>query len=492
MKKKLAIIFISSLFFQSCNGQDKEPLTEIRENRISTFEEKQKSARKKSVEHAIPEHISGLNFRYAAGRATPGVVHIKAVFSVPPEMDIPEIFRDLFGDDFWRNYLSPDSRTPQKQMGSASGVIVSDDGYIVTNNHVVNDSESIEIVLYDQRSYAAKIIGTDPTTDLALLKIEEKDLDFIRFGNSDSLEVGDIVLAVGNPFNLASTVTAGIVSAKARNINILTDRWAVESYIQTDAAVNRGNSGGALVDINGNLVGINAAIASPNGAYAGYSFAIPVEMVKKTIDDLLKYGKVLHGYLGISISDMNGEKAKAMGVNLTTGVVVDDLEQNGAARQSGIKVKDIIIAIDEHRVENVTQLREIIARHRPGEIIKVKLNRADKELNLEVVLKPVDEEISSVSASEILNVLGIEIENLSPVEKAKLKVRGGVKVVSIGRGRIASQTRMREGFVITRVNSNSVNQTEDFIREVQNKTGGVMFEGFYPGVSGTYYYAVGL
>ena len=304
--------------------------------------------------------------------ATPGVVHIKAIFSVQPDMDIPEIFRDLFGDDFWRNYLSPDSQTPQKQMGSASGVIVSDDGYIVTNNHVVNDSESIEIVLYDQRSYPAKIIGTDPTTDLALLKIEEKDLNFIQFGNSDSLEVGDIVLAVGNPFNLASTVTAGIVSAKARNINILTDRWTVESYIQTDAAVNRGNSGGALVDISGKLVGINAAIASPNGAYAGYSFAIPVEMVKKTIDDLLKYGKVLHGYLGISISDMNGEKAKAMGVNLTIGVVVDDLEQNGAARLSGIRVKDVIIAIDEHKVDNVTQLREIIARHRPGEKVKVK------------------------------------------------------------------------------------------------------------------------
>jgi Do/DeqQ family serine protease len=377
-------------------------------------------------------------------------------------------------------------------MGSASGVIVSDDGYIVTNNHVVNDSESIEIVLHDQRSYPAKIIGTDPTTDLALLKIEEKDLNFIQFGNSDSLEVGDIVLAVGNPFNLASTVTAGIVSAKARNINILTDRWAVESYIQTDAAVNRGNSGGALVDINGNLVGINAAIASPNGAYAGYSFAIPVEMVKKTIDDLLKYGKVLHGYLGISISNLNGEKAKTMGVNITTGVVVDDLEPNGAARQSGIKVNDVIVAIDEHRVENVTQLREIIARHRPGEKIKVKFNRSDKEMNLEVVLKPAEEQISSVPASKILNILGIKIENLSPSEKEKFKVRAGVKVVSISRGEIASQTRMREGFVITRVNSNAVNQTEDFIREIQNKTGGVMLEGFYLGISGTYYYAVGL
>lgn len=492
MKKILPVILIFCLLFQNCKGQDDKPASDSQNNRISTFEEKQKSARKNSVKDVIPQHISGLNFRYASSKATPGVVHIKAIFSVPPVMDIPEIFRDLFGDDFWRNYLSPDKQTPQKQMGSASGVIVSDDGYIVTNNHVVNDSESIEIVLNDQRSYPAKIIGTDPTTDLALLKIEEKNLNFIQFGNSDSLEVGDIVLAVGNPFNLASTVTAGIVSAKARNINILTDRWAVESYIQTDAAVNRGNSGGALVDISGNLVGINAAIASPNGAYAGYSFAIPVEMVKKTIDDLLKYGKVLHGYLGISISNMNGERAKSMGLNITTGVVVDDLEQNGAARQSGIKVKDVIIAIDEHRVDNVTQLREIIARHRPGEKIKVKLNRSDKEMIMEVVLKAVDEQVSSIPASKILNILGIKIENLSPLEKDKLKVRGGVKVVSISRGEIASQTRMREGFIITRVNSNTVNQTEDFIREIHNKTGGVMLEGFYPGISGTYYYAVGL
>jgi Do/DeqQ family serine protease len=492
MNKNLAIIFIFCLLFQNCKGQDKKSVQEILNSRISTFEEKQKSARKNSVTVEIPQHIAGLNFRYAARRATPGVVHIKSVFSVQPDMDLPDIFRDLFGDNFWRNYLSPDTQMPQKQIGSASGVIVSDDGYIVTNNHVVNDSESIEIVLYDQRSYPAKIIGTDPTTDLALLKIEEKDLNFIQFGNSDSLEVGDIVLAVGNPFNLASTVTAGIVSAKARNINILTDRWAVESYIQTDAAVNRGNSGGALVDINGKLVGINAAIASPNGAYAGYSFAIPVEMVKKTIDDLLKYGKVLHGYLGISISNMNGERSKSMGVNITTGVVVDNLEQYGAARQSGMKVKDVIIAIDEHRVDNVTQLREIIARHRPGEKIKVKLNRADKEMNLEVVLKAVDEQISSTPASEILNVLGIKIENLTSNEKEKLKVRGGVKVVSISRGKIASQTRMREGFVITRVNNIVVNQIEDFTREVQNKTGGLMLEGFYPGISGTYYYAVGL
>ena len=491
-KKILPIFFIFCLLFQNCNGQDKKPAAEVQNSRISTFEEKQKSARKNTLAIAIPAHLSGLNFRYAAGRATPGVVHIKSVFSMQPDLDVPDIFRDLFGDDFWRNYLSPDTRTPQKQMGSASGVIVSDDGYIVTNNHVVNDSESIEIVLHDQRSYTAKIIGTDPTTDLALLKIEEKDLNFIQFGNSDSLEVGDIVLAVGNPFNLASTVTAGIVSAKARNINILTDRWAVESYIQTDAAVNRGNSGGALVDINGNLVGINAAIASPNGAYAGYSFAIPVEMVKKTIDDLLKYGKVLHGYLGISISNMNGERAKSMGVKITTGVVVDDLEQNGAARQSGIKVNDVIVAIDEHRVENVTQLREIIARHRPGEKINVRFNRSDKEMNLEVVLKPVAEQVSSIPASKILNILGIKIENLSSSEKEKFKVRGGVKVVSISRGEIASQTRMREGFVITRVNSNAVNKTEDFIREIQNKTGGVMLEGFYPGISGTYYYAIGL
>lgn len=487
MKKILPVFLITCLFFQNCSGQDKRPPIDSRDPKIVTFEEKQQSALKNRVSDWVAQTKPGTDFRNAARKATPGVVHIKAVFSVEPSMNIPELFRDLFGEDFWRDYLSPDSQTPQKQTGSASGVIVSDDGYIVTNNHVVNESESIEIVLNDQRSYQAKIIGTDPTTDLALLKIEEKGLNFIEFGNSDSLEVGDLVLAVGNPFNLASTVTAGIVSAKARNINILTDRWAVESYIQTDAAVNRGNSGGALVDISGKLVGINAAIASPNGAYAGYSFAIPVEMVKKTINDLIRYGKVLHGYLGITISDMNGEKAKLMNMNITTGVVVDSLEPGGAAMQAGIKVKDVIKAIDDHRVDNVTQLREIIARHWPGEMIRLSLNRADKEMTISVMLKPAAEAVK-ISGSEILGTLGIEIENLSSPEWKLYKVEGGVKVVSISRGKISSQTRMKEGFIITRVNKSPVKNTGDFIQELQGKRGGIMLEGFYPDFPNQYYY----
>jgi serine protease Do len=399
---------------------------------------------------------------------------------------VPDFFRDFFGDDFLRRNFPP---------GSASGVIVSNDGYIVTNNHVVNDAENIEVVLHDQRSYKGKVIGTDPATDLALLKIEEKNLSFIEFGNSDSVEVGDVVLALGNPFNLASTVTAGIVSAKARNINILTDRSAVESYIQTDAAVNRGNSGGALVDINGKLVGINAAIATPTGVYAGYSFAIPVEMVKKVIDDLLKHGKVLRGYLGIIISDMNGEKAKTLGINNTVGVMVDSLQKNGAAIQAGIKIKDIITKIDNHTVETATQLREIIARHRPGEKVQVTVIRNGTGKIIPVILLAAQEEpiARAGGSNELLKLLGIEIETVSAKEKNELKIPGGVKIISItSSGKIGRNTDIREGFIITKVNGKPVNTADEFIKELQDKKGGVMLEGIYPGVAGVYYYAFGL
>lgn len=276
----MVLIGISSLF-NACNGQPAKTFTGNEAREMMGFEEMQR----KSLQHQRPDRRypvpEGLNFRYAASRSTAGVVHIKSVFPAGVGREAPDLFKDFFDEDFPRRFFPPESREPRRQLGSASGVIITSDGYIVSNNHVVNGAESIEVVLHDQRSYKAKVIGTDPATDLALLKIDEKKLPFIEFGNSDSLAVGDFVLAVGNPFNLASTVTAGIISAKARNINLLTDRWAVESYIQTDAAMNPGNSGGALVDINGRLIGITAAIASPTGAYAGYSFAIPIEIAKK-------------------------------------------------------------------------------------------------------------------------------------------------------------------------------------------------------------------
>ena len=252
---------------------------------------------------------------------------------------------------------------------------------------MVENADSLEIILYDKRSYKAEIIGKDPLTDLALLKIAESKLPFIHFGNSDSVEVGDMVLAVGNTFNLESKVTAGIVSAKARNINILQTEGAIESYIQTDATVNRGNSGGALVDVNGKLIGINAAIATPTGTYAGYSFAVPVGIVLKVFDDLLNYKKVLRGFLGIIISDMDGNKAKALGIETSNGVYIDSLQPNGAAIEAGLQKKDVIIKIDQYDIDASPKLREIVARHRPGEKISLTFIRNKKIMTLTVTLK---------------------------------------------------------------------------------------------------------
>ncbi|WP_026898251.1 Do family serine endopeptidase [Daejeonella oryzae] len=495
MWKFCVLILLSSISLTGCNGlNDKKDLIGGDQNFVSFQAKQQQALKNKNGQPSQKPTIETFNFRYAAKKATPGVVHIKSVFTYNAEQEIPDFFKDFFGsDEYLRRYFSPENRIPNKQMGSASGVIVSSDGYIVTNNHVVNDSESIEIVLHDQRNYKAKIIGTDPSTDLALLKISERNLDFIEFGNSDSVEVGDVVLAVGNPFNLASTVTAGIVSAKARNINILTDQSAVESYIQTDAAVNRGNSGGALVDIYGKLVGINAAIATPTGSYAGYSFAIPVEIVKKTIDDLMKYGRVMRGYLGIIISDLDGEKAAVMGLKITKGVIVENLYKNSAALQAGVQKNDVIIKIDNRPVETSPQLREIIARHRPGDKLQLTLIREGKEKIIPIILKSEAESISSIDTkSAILNKLGIEIQNISEREKSELELSGGVKVVHISKGVIQKYTNIKQGFIIIRVNGKKVANEAEFTAMLENKKGGILIEGIYPGFSGAYYYAFSL
>lgn len=494
---RFALMLIAlSCQFLACNGQGKRPAVTEENKGVSststTFEQKQ--AQSLLHQHAVPGGFipAGFNFRYAARKATPGVVHINAVFPAQREPEMPDLFNDFFGDDFFHHHF-PNGQFPGKQQGSASGVIISNDGYIVTNNHVVNQAESVTIILHDQRNYKARIIGTDPATDLALLKIDEKDLSFVEFGNSDSVAVGDFVLAVGNPFNLASTVTAGIVSAKARNINLLTDRWAVESYIQTDAAMNPGNSGGALVDLYGRLIGITAAIASPTGAYAGYSFAIPINIVKKSVNDLLRYGKVIHGYLGLIISDMNGQKAKMLGINETTGVIVDSLENNGPAFKAGIQRKDVIKKIGDHVVETAPELRELIARAQPGERLQFTILRNSKQLVIPVVLMPVESVVKNpVLANSLLKTLGISINNLSAAEKSKLHLTGGVKITAVLPGGLADQTAIKSGFIITGVNGKPVKNTGDFIGELQDKKGGIRLEGVYPNRNGVYYYAFGL
>jgi S1-C subfamily serine protease len=352
----------------------------------------------------------------------------------------------------------------------------------------------VEVVLEDGRSYEAQVVGTDPSTDLALLKIEAKDLPSLTFGNSDDLQVGEWVLAVGNPFNLTSTVTAGIVSAKARNINILRDQMAIESFIQTDAAVNPGNSGGALVNARGELVGINTAIASTTGAYAGYSFAVPVEIVKKVITDLMNHGVVQRAFLGADMVELNSDLAKQLGISQTQGVYVKSLSEGGSAALAGMQPGDIILGIDGKELRNSAELTEYLGRHRPGDKVRLGLLRDGREKLVDVELrnsKGTTDVVKKVDG-EILASLGLDLEELGDAELQRYGLKGGIKVKAVKEGKIRQFTDIRPGFIITAIDNQVVRNPEQLEKVLRNKTGGVMMEGIYPGRPGLYYYAFGM
>lgn len=496
-KKILSIVLIVlfSVSIVSCEAQVNQ-IPEKKQNedkQVSSIESKQKQAKEQidTTQFNVTSGLPVIDFRYAARWVTPAVVHVNSTWKVnenQEELRQYDPFKDFFGDD-WFKFFEP-FRQRGPVQGSASGVIVTPDGYIITNNHVVQDADEIEVILHDQRSYKAKIIGSDPKTDLSLLKIEENNLSFIEFGNSDDVEVGEWVLAVGNPFNLASTVTAGIISAKARNIGILRDREAVESFLQTDAAVNPGNSGGALVNLKGKLIGINSAIATPTGTYAGYSFAIPVNIVKKVANDLLTYGAVQRGYLGIVIRDMTGNLAKELNIKFTPGVYIDSLTRGSAASEAGLKAKDIIIKIDEKRIETSPELQEIVAKHRPGEKLNVTFLRNGEEKQVIVILKgsPAIARVSDKETEQIIQQLGIEVQELSAAERKQYQLKGGLKVTRITKGKIQEFTNIKKGFIITGVNNIQIFTKNDFIRVLEKTKGQVIIEGVYPDSRGYYSY----
>ena len=339
-------------------------------------------------------NVFNVGFGEAAERSLEQVVHIRAkILTAVPR----DPFFDFFGDQFW----DPRDRNQQQQVqeASGSGVIISTDGYIVTNNHVVDQAADIVVSLYNGRGYKAKVIGTDPSTDLAVLKIDEKGLPPAQLANSDDVRVGDWVLAVGNPFNLASTVTAGIVSAKARNIHISKDNSAIESFIQTDAAVNPGNSGGALVNLKGELIGINTAIATPTGTYAGYSFAVPSNIVKKVMSDLIKFGEVQRGYLGVVIQDLSWQLAEQLKIDLSQGVVVANVVPGGPADKAGLRVKDVILEIEGNPINSSSRLLEIVAGHKPGDALNVSVQRGNSKKTVSVQLQ----EAKKLREVEVLN-----------------------------------------------------------------------------------------
>ena len=326
-------------------------------------------------ESEFTSNNDNVNFEYAAEISVKAVVHIKSKYL---EDEIYRYYDPFFGNRYFNN--------PREKVASGSGVIISENGYIITNMHVINDAKEIEVVLNDKRTYSAEILGTDPNSDLALLKINGKKLPYLKFANSNDLKIGQWVLAVGNPFNLSSTVTAGIISAKSREINILND-GGIEAFIQTDAAINPGNSGGALVNTDGDLIGINTAIHSNTGSYTGYGFAIPSNMVKKIIKDLQEFGEVKRAYIGIHILDLNAEIASELELDDANGVFIAKVLKNSAAEKVGIKSYDVITKINNRRINTVSQLNEIIIQFDPGDQIICTVLRDGEELDFNLSLQ---------------------------------------------------------------------------------------------------------
>lgn len=450
------------------------------------------------------------DFSYAAEMASPTVVHIRTTMTrTVRQQQIPDIFRDFFGDEFGGG-----APRQQRQQGQASGsgVIISKDGYIVTNNHVVQDADQVEVVLTDKRSFKAKVIGTDPLTDLAVVKIEAANLPSITLGDSDGLKLGEWVLAVGFPLDLESTVTAGIVSAKGRRIGILDQDFAqrqqrqgvdqkkqvdtpVEAFIQTDAAINPGNSGGALVNLRGELVGINSAIASATGYYSGYGFAVPVSLVKKVTADLLKFGNVQRGYLGVIPVELDSKKAQELGAKVGRGIYINDVTDNGAAKAAGLQKGDVIVKMEGQSIDSDAQMREIIGRRRPGDAINVTVNRDGAERDVKVELRNRnggrDVIKKEEAAASSVGTLGAEFEDLSQKELQQLGISGGVRVKRILDGKLA-ETDIEEGFIIVKANGKNVKSLKDLqtIMAGVKEGEGMMLIGMYPNSSRMYYYAV--
>ena len=426
---------------------------------------------------------SNVSFVEASEKSVHAVVHIKAEFA--RKNNLYDLYFDL--RDLLNNYPN---RGAAPIIATGSGVLISPNGYIVTNNHVVQDAMKVEITLNDKRSYIAEVIGTDPSTDLALLKIDEIHLPFLTYGDSDKVRVGEWVLAVGNPLNLTSTVTAGIVSAKARNINILPSTQtasAVESFIQTDAALNPGNSGGALVNTNGELIGINTAIASGTGYFAGYSFAIPVNIAKKVVDDLREYGKVQRALLGIRTNDINSAFASKENLKVLNGVYINEVTDMGNAKSAGIKKGDVITAIDGKLVSSNSELMEKISQYRPNQTVRITVDRQGREMKFNVLLAGENGVSKNADlASNYNKLMGAEIKNATKNDLTKYNSTNGVIISKVQDG-ILKSAGIKDGFLITKTDNVSVRNVEHLVELLSNKKGGVLIEGKYPNGVKAYY-----
>lgn len=442
-----------------------------------------------------------VDFTEAAAAVTPAVVYIRTTYSNQDGNDQQSQLQQMFGDMFGQR-----ARPQGVQMASGSGVIISPDGYIVTNNHVVDKAEKIEITTNDHRNFKAKVIGTDPNTDLALIKIDGANLPIVKLGNSDAVKVGEWVLAVGNPFKLTSTVTAGIVSAKGRGIGIIGQddsqdnqnpfgrtqyqqkgpklNSAIESFIQTDAAINPGNSGGALVNSNGELIGINSAIASHTGSYEGYGFAVPINLAKKVLNDIEKYGAVKRGFVGLTFTELDQDKAEQLHTDKTVGLYVDQVIPGGGAAAAGIQSGDIISKIDGAPAYESSDLQERVGRLHPGDKISLTVLRGSDEKNFDVTLHadvPAPKVAVTKSAEELYNKIGASFMPLTASQKAKFHVANGVMVTQVRDGGLFESTEVPVGSVITQINRKPISSVEDMDNALSNPRNGLLvIAGLYP------------
>lgn len=431
-----------------------------------------------------------VNFEPAAESSVKSVVHINTSTDgriVEDGGDMNDVFSQFFGR---RQYYLP----PQK--GSGSGVVISPDGYVVTNNHVVANASEVTVTFNDRYTTKAKVVGTDPSTDIAVLKVEgEKNMPYMEFGNSDDVKLGQWVLAVGYPLSLDATVTAGIVSAKGRSLGINKSQSgasAIESFIQTDAAVNPGNSGGALVNTSGQLIGINSAIASPTGSYAGYSYAIPANIVHKAVNDLVKYGSVQRGYLGIQYIDSKSaspEEITSMGLDKTEGVYVVNVVPNSGAAKAGLKKGDIITEINSVKINTEPELQGQVARYQPGDNVSVVYYRSGSSYTAHIQLTNLNGSTDIVKAQTPTKFLGATLRPLTDKERSTYRIPGGLIVSDVGKGSFAQQTRMQKGFVITGINDVQTHSINDLQQAIAGRKS-VQVAGFYPGKTGMYYFGL--
>ena len=488
-KVSLLLMLAAMLVATSCEGMlnkaKNESLAEqeqLQEETVSQVEQVQPRVQRTAF---LPTENTP-DFVDAAENSVDAVVHI-----MTKVVKQSNTYEDFFGALLGQIYGYPGQSRSNTMVAYGSGVVLTPDGYIVTNNHVVEGADEVEVTFNNKVKKTATIIGTDPTTDLALIKVEATDLPFLTFGDSDNVRIGEWVLAVGNPFNLTSTVTAGIVSAKARNLSILGEGTSVESFIQTDAAVNPGNSGGALVNTKGELVGINAAIASHTGSYEGYSFAIPSNIVRKVVDDLLLYGTAQRGYLGVQIAELTQELAEKEGLENIEGVYVGEVTEGGAAKLAGMQDGDVITAINGKKVNSTTQLKESIGQYRPGDKVDVEVNRNGRHHHYELTLLNEAGNVNLVKNGDAFynSEFGLMLQPINQNEMSRLNIKNGLKIVEIRQGRFMN-SGVPVDFVITKVNGYAVNSKSELENALKNtRSRRTTIEGVFPnGMTGSFYY----